>query len=139
MNVITLAVDDLERSLAFYRDGLGFRSDGIIGIEWSDERTGANGAVALFELDNGLILSLYPRRDLALDAEIELRPAQQREFSLGQLVQSRGRLPHKCKPARVRHARRVGKKVLLQQVGEQRSPVQQLMAARRSRPVRHAR
>jgi catechol 2,3-dioxygenase-like lactoylglutathione lyase family enzyme len=90
LHVITLAVDDLERALAFYRDGLGFRSEGIIGTEWSDERTGANGAVALFELDNGLILSLYPRRDLALDAEIDLRPEQGGEFSLGQLVQSRG-------------------------------------------------
>lgn len=89
LHVITLAVDDLERALVFYRDGLGFRSEGIIGTGWSDERTGANGAVALFELDNGLILSLYPRRDLALDAEIDLRPAQGGEFSLGQLVQSR--------------------------------------------------
>ena len=89
VNVITLAVDDLERALVFYRDGLGFRSQGIIGTEWSDERTGANGAIALFELDNGLLLSLYPRRDLALDAEIELSPAQGGEFSLGQLVRSR--------------------------------------------------
>ena len=54
-------------------------------------RTGANGAVALFELEDGLILSLYPRRDLALDAEIDLRPAQGREFSLGQLVPAPGR------------------------------------------------
>ncbi|HEX6664538.1 MAG TPA: VOC family protein [Gaiellaceae bacterium] len=90
LHVITLAVDDLEQALAFYRDGLGFRSEGIIGTEWSDKRTGANGAIALFELDGGLILSLYPRRDLALDAEIDLRPAQGGEFSLGQLVRSRG-------------------------------------------------
>jgi len=90
LHVITLAVDDLERALAFYRDGLGFRSKGIVGSEWSDERTGANGAIALFELDNGLILSLYPRRDLALDAEIDLHPAQPGAFSLGKLVQSRG-------------------------------------------------
>jgi uncharacterized protein len=89
VNVITLAVDDLERALAFYRDGLGFSSEGIIGTDWSDARTGANGAVALFDLDNGLILSLYPRSDLALDAEVELCPPQGGQFSLGQLVQSR--------------------------------------------------
>jgi hypothetical protein len=89
LHVITLAVDDLERALAFYRDGLGFMSEGIIGTEWSDERTGANGAVALFELENGVILSLYPRRDLALDAEIDFHPAQGGEFSLGQLVRGR--------------------------------------------------
>jgi hypothetical protein len=31
---------------------------------------GANGAIALFELEGGLLLSLYPRGDLAKDAEI---------------------------------------------------------------------
>jgi uncharacterized protein len=89
VNVITLAVDDLERALAFYRDGLGFSSDGIIGTQWSDARTGASGAVALFDLDNGLILSLYPRSDLALDADVKVHPARSGEFSLGQLVRSR--------------------------------------------------
>ncbi len=89
VHVITLAVDDLERSLAFYRDGLGFESGGIIGTEWSDDRTGANGAAALFELAGGLILSLYPRADLAKDAEIDLHERRSGEFSLGQLVRSR--------------------------------------------------
>jgi catechol 2,3-dioxygenase-like lactoylglutathione lyase family enzyme len=70
LNVITLAVEDLERALTFYRDGLGFQSPGVIGSEWTDERTGANGAVALFQLEGGLLLSLYPRSDLAKDAEI---------------------------------------------------------------------
>ena len=81
--------DDLEALLRFYRDGLGFQSPGVIGSEWTDERTGANGAIALFELEGGLLLSLYPRSDLAKDAEIPVRGAQSGEFSLGQLVQSR--------------------------------------------------
>ena len=89
LNVITLAVDDLERALAFYRDGLGFQSPGVIGSEWKDERTGANGAIVLFELEGGLLLSLYPRSDLAKDAEIPVRGAQSGEFSLGQLVRRR--------------------------------------------------
>ena len=89
VHVITLAVDDLERALAFYRDGLGFESAGIIGTEWTDDETGANGAIALFELDAGLILSLYPRSDLAKDAEIPSGPAHAGLFSLGQLVHSR--------------------------------------------------
>jgi uncharacterized protein len=89
LHVITLAVDDLERALAFYRDGLGFDSPGVIGTEWTDNETGANGAVALFELGGGLILSLYPRGDLAKDAQIPVGPARSGEFSLGQLVQSR--------------------------------------------------
>jgi catechol 2,3-dioxygenase-like lactoylglutathione lyase family enzyme len=89
LHVITLAVDDLERALTFYRDGLGFSSNGIIGTEWTDEQTGANGATALFELDGGPILSLYPRSDLAKDAEIHVGPAHSGEFSLGQLVEHR--------------------------------------------------
>jgi uncharacterized protein len=89
LHVITLAVEDLERSLAFYRDGLGFDSAGIIGSEWTDEKTGANGAIAMFELEGGLILSLYPRSELAKDAAIEIGPAKSGEFSLAQLVQSR--------------------------------------------------
>jgi catechol 2,3-dioxygenase-like lactoylglutathione lyase family enzyme len=87
--VITLAVADLERALAFYRDGLGFDSAGIIGTQWTDETTGANGAIAIFELDGGLILSLYPRSDLAKDAGIRAGSAQSGEFSLAQLVRSR--------------------------------------------------
>jgi hypothetical protein len=44
LDVITLVVADLERALAFYCD-LGFKSKGIIGTEWTDEVTGANGAL----------------------------------------------------------------------------------------------
>jgi predicted lactoylglutathione lyase len=90
VNVITLAVHDLERALRFYRDGLGFTSGRILGTEWRDEATGAEGAIAMFELDGGLMLSLYPRSDLAKDAEIRVGPPQSGEFSLAQLVYSRG-------------------------------------------------
>jgi catechol 2,3-dioxygenase-like lactoylglutathione lyase family enzyme len=89
VQVVTLAVDDLERSLAFYRDGLGLPSAGIVGTQWRDELTGANGAIALFHLGDGLVLSLYPRHDLALDAGIPERPAGPGGFSLGHLVGSR--------------------------------------------------
>jgi hypothetical protein len=89
VDVITLAVEDLERALRFYRDGLGFDSRGIVGTQWTDEESGANGAVAVFELEGGLLLSLYPRADLAKDAAIPAGPKRPGEFSLGQLVQSR--------------------------------------------------
>ena len=88
LDVITLAVADLERALAFYR-ALGFESKGVVGTEWVDERTGASGAVAMFELDGGLLLNLYPRDDLAKDAAIPAGPPQSGEFSLAQLVRSR--------------------------------------------------
>ena len=100
VHVITLAVEDLERSLAFYRDGLGLESAGIIGSEWTDEQSGANGAVALLEFEGGLILSLYPRSDLAKDAEIPIGQAQSGEFSLGQLVRSRERVDELLDTAR---------------------------------------
>ena len=89
VDVITLAVEDLERALRFYRDGLGFESRGVIGTQWTDEESGANGAIAVFKFETGLLLSLYPRSDLAKDAAIPAGPARPGEFSLGQLVQSR--------------------------------------------------
>ena len=87
--MITLAVEDLERALRFYRDGLGFESSGVVGTQWTDEESGANGAIAVFKFQSGLLLSLYPRSDLAKDAAIPAGPARPGEFSLGQLVQSR--------------------------------------------------
>ena len=89
VDVITLAVEDLERALRFYRDGLDFESRGVIGAQWTDEESGANGAIAVFKFESGLLLSLYPRSDLAKDAAVPAGPARPGEFSLGQLVQSR--------------------------------------------------
>jgi catechol 2,3-dioxygenase-like lactoylglutathione lyase family enzyme len=89
LDVITLAVDDLERALRFYRDGLGLETKGIVATDLFDEETGAAGAIVVFRLDSGLVLSLYPRSDLAKDAAIPAGPPQSGEFSLGQLVASR--------------------------------------------------
>ena len=88
LDVITLAVADLELALAFYRR-LGLESNGIVGTTWVDEMTGANGAIAMFKLEGGLLLNLYPRTDLARDAAIPVGPPQSGEFSLAQLVRSR--------------------------------------------------
>lgn len=89
IDVITLAVADLERSLRFYRDGLGLPSRGVIGSEWEGDEVTPAGATALFELRAGGLLSLYPRSELAKDANVELGPAKSGEFSLGYLVSSR--------------------------------------------------
>jgi uncharacterized protein len=88
IHVLTLAVADLARSLAFYR-GLGFESPGIIGTEFVGDATNPGGAAAMFELDGGLILSLYGRDDLAKDAGIQQGAPSPGEFSLGHLVASR--------------------------------------------------
>jgi len=80
---ITLAVDDLDRSLAFYRDGLGWPTDGIVGQEFHDEVTGADGTIAFFHLDGDLLLGLYERTNLAKDAGLPAGPRSRTEFSLG--------------------------------------------------------
>ena len=61
ITLLTLTVADLERAVAFYRDGLGFPTAGIVGTEFE------NGAVAFFKLAGGLKLALWPRKSLAAD------------------------------------------------------------------------
>jgi catechol 2,3-dioxygenase-like lactoylglutathione lyase family enzyme len=89
IHVITLAVDDLERSLRFYREGLGLDSPGVIGTEFQGDDVNPGGAAAMFVLEDGLILSLYSRGNLAKDANIPTGPTSSGEFSIGQLVSSR--------------------------------------------------
>src|SRR5579862_5568715 len=83
LDVITLGVASLERSLAFYRDGLGWPTDGIVGQEFHDEVTGADGTIVFFRLDGGLLLGLYERVNLARDASLPPGPRSPAEFSLG--------------------------------------------------------
>lgn len=108
IRVVTLAVADLERALAFYRDGLGLSSSGIIATELHDEVSGADGAVAMFELDGGLLLSLYPRTDLAKDAGIGADAPSRTEFSLGHLVERREEVDGALDRARAAGARVTG-------------------------------
>ena len=89
IDVITLAVGDLERALAFYRDGLGLETRGITATEFTGDDTHPAGAVVMFCLEGGPMLSLYPRSELAKDARISSGPAQTGDFSLGQIVGSR--------------------------------------------------
>ncbi len=83
ITVLTLGVDDLERSLQFYRDGLGLSSQGIVGKEFE------HGAVAFFDLEGGLRLALFPRTDLARDANIAPGVPSATEFSIGHNVASK--------------------------------------------------
>lgn len=83
ITLITLGVDDLEKSLRFYRDGLGFPTQGIVGTEFE------YGAVAFFELQDGLKLALWPRTSISRDAGIPPTPASPTEFMLGHNVSSK--------------------------------------------------
>jgi catechol 2,3-dioxygenase-like lactoylglutathione lyase family enzyme len=89
IHVITLAVSELDRALEFYRDGLGLESPGVVGTEFAGDHTNPSGAAAMFRLQGGLILSLYPRSELAKDANIPLGPPKTGEFSIGHAVASR--------------------------------------------------
>jgi catechol 2,3-dioxygenase-like lactoylglutathione lyase family enzyme len=66
ISIITIGVDDLERALTFYRDGLGFPTRGVVGTEFE------HGAVAFFDLMNGLKLAIWGRKDLAHEAKVPL-------------------------------------------------------------------
>jgi uncharacterized protein len=85
IDVITLAVSDLDRALAFYR-ALGLQSAGVIGTEFAGDDTNPSGSAAMFELEGGLMLALYPRTDLAKDANVPFGPPKTGEFSIGKLV-----------------------------------------------------
>src|SRR5437588_9370646 len=89
IDVITLAVADLDRALTFYRDGLGLQTAGVIGTEWVGDDNTPAGATATFELHGGLLLALYPRTELAKDANIAVAPPMPGEFSIGHLVASK--------------------------------------------------
>ena len=83
ITVLTLGVSDLERSLAFYRDGLGLPTEGIIGQEFE------YGAVAFFNLQSGLTLALWPRASIARDSGVSEEPASATEFTVAHNVNSR--------------------------------------------------
>ena len=89
ISVITLGVNDLEESLAFYRDGLGLQTNGIIGTEFKGDESNPSGSVVMFKLQNGLILALYPRTELAKDAKQPVGVASSTEFSLGHVVENK--------------------------------------------------
>lgn len=82
ITVITLAVDDLDQSLRFYRDGLGLPTQGIIGQEYD------HGAVVFFDLQAHVKLALWPRHSLSHDTGLKLSPHGSTNVSLGHNVSS---------------------------------------------------
>lgn len=83
ITVITVGVSDLESSLNFYRDRLGWPTEGIVGTEFE------GGAVAFFPLSNGLQLALYPKQQIAKDANVDETTSSSTEFTLGHNVGSK--------------------------------------------------
>jgi len=82
ITLLTLGVDDLERAVAFYRDGLGLPTEGVVGREFE------HGAVAFFDLAGGLKLALWPRPSLAHDTGLARTPPSATDFALAHNVSS---------------------------------------------------
>ncbi len=101
ITVLTLGVDDLDKAVAFYRDGLGWPTQGIVGTEFE------HGAVAFFDLQNGLKLALWPRDSLAHDAGVAKTARCATELSLGYNVNSVEEVD-----AAVEQARRAGARIV---------------------------
>jgi uncharacterized glyoxalase superfamily protein PhnB len=83
ITLITLAVDDLERAVRFYRDGMGLPTQGIVGQQFE------HGAVAFFDLAHGLRLALWPRASLAHDSGLAVGPRSATEVCLAHNVAAR--------------------------------------------------
>jgi len=101
ITVITIGVDDLEKSLAFYRDGLGLPTQGIVGKEF------AHGAVAFFDLQSGVKLAIWARKDIAHDAQIPQTPGSASEFTIGHNVSSKNEVD-----AVMEQAKRAGARIV---------------------------
>jgi catechol 2,3-dioxygenase-like lactoylglutathione lyase family enzyme len=83
ITLLTLGVNDLERALRFYRDGLGLNTPGIVGQEFD------YGAVAFFDLQGGLRLALWPRKSIAHDTGLPPGQPSATDFTIGHNVASR--------------------------------------------------
>jgi len=101
ITLITLGVDDLDRSLRFYRDGLGLPTEGIIGQEFE------YGSVVFFDLTSGLRLALWPRKSLARDTGLTPTAGSATEFALAHNVSSKSEVD-----AVMAEAERAGAKIV---------------------------
>ena len=93
VSVLTIGVDDLDRALRFYRDGLGLRTDGIVGKEFEF------GAVAFFPLQPGLQLALWPRKSIAHDCGLDVSGPSPTEVTIGHNVSSKAEVDAVMKQA----------------------------------------
>ena len=103
ISVLTLGVADLERSLTFYRDGLGLPTEGIIGREFE------HGAVAFFELSGGIKLAIWAHDDIVHDTGLPKTQISSTSFTIGHNVARREEVD-----VVVAQARRAGAEIVKQ-------------------------
>jgi uncharacterized protein len=94
ISVLTLGVEDLDRSLRFYRDGLGLPTEGIVGREL------AHGAVAFFDLQQNLKLAIWPIASIAHDSGFEAGAVNPAQMTIGHNVSSRSEVDHVMQQAK---------------------------------------
>ncbi len=94
ISLLTIAVDDLDRAVTFYRDGLGLATRGIVGREFE------HGAVAFFELQAGLKLAVWPRSSMAADTGLGRSRPGPPAFTIGHNVDSRAEVDRVMEQAR---------------------------------------
>jgi catechol 2,3-dioxygenase-like lactoylglutathione lyase family enzyme len=99
ITLLTIGVDDLERSVRFYRDGLGLPTQGVVGTEFE------HGAVAFFELAGGLKLAVWPRDSLAHDCGLAKTPPSPTDFSIAHNVASEAEVDEVMREAETAGAR----------------------------------
>jgi uncharacterized protein len=92
ITLLTLGVDDLERSVAFYR-ALGLETKGIVGKEFE------YGAVAFFDLQSGLQLAVWPRKSIARDTGLPAQQPSATELTIGHNVGSKAEVDAVMKQA----------------------------------------
>ena len=107
VTVLTLGVEDLRRAVAFYREGLGWPTEGVIGEEFE------HGAVAFFNLEGWLRLALWPRASLSHDSGVPLAAPSATELSIGHNVASKAEVD-----AAMEDARLAGASIILPAHGE---------------------
>jgi uncharacterized protein len=95
ITVITIGVNDIEKSLLFYRDGMGFTTEGIIGQEFEF------GAVVFIQLQDGLRLALWPRKSISHDTGILMGPVSSTEMTLGHNVSSKSEVDEVMEQAKL--------------------------------------
>ncbi|HWE76581.1 MAG TPA: VOC family protein [Stellaceae bacterium] len=94
ITLITLGVDDLERAMRFYRDGMGWPTQGIIGTAFE------HGAVAFFDLQPGLKLALWAQKNIAHDTGLPETPRSPTAFTVAQNLRSKAEVDQVMAQAR---------------------------------------
>jgi uncharacterized protein len=69
VSLLTLGVSDLERAVAFYRDGLGW------------PKSDAGGDEVAFFKTGGVVIALFPRASFAADAGVDVEDVEDGGFS----------------------------------------------------------